>query len=479
MDDKNRHLSENEILKITNESMHKTFGYFGLDDSFSIKNKGGLGGFVEENIFGYANNSDDEPDFIDAGIELKVTPIKENQNGTISSKERLVLNMINYKKEANATFKTSSFYHKNKKLLIWFYLFKKGVNPSNFEIMDYSLLEFENSLEFKIIERDWNIIHNKIVNGKAHELSERDTELLAACTKGANNKVLVEQYNTNIKAKPRAYSFKSGFMTSLYRRIIHEMSPYSEFISDDEWMNNTLEEVYKEKVQPYIGYTISELARRFGIGLNNKSIGYDVAKAIFGFKGKKTNHELEESNIEVKTVRLLKNGTPAEDMSFPAFDFTELVTQKWEESEIRGDFIDKKILLFVYQHDNGRKVKDARFKEILFWNIPDSLIDGQIKKMYEEAADLVKNGDALKIDKNGKIIDKFPKARRNGNGICHIRPHGRNKKDKFALPVKDKSTGLTEYTKQCFWFNKQFIKDLIAKLEDGDLDSFESKFNEC
>ena len=52
MDDKNRHLSEEEILEITKKAMHKTFGDFGLDESYTGRNKGGLGGFVEEHIFG-------------------------------------------------------------------------------------------------------------------------------------------------------------------------------------------------------------------------------------------------------------------------------------------------------------------------------------------------------------------------------------------------------------------------------------------
>ena len=151
MDDKFRHLSEAEILEITKKAMHKTFGDFGLDENYNGRNKGGLGGFVEENIFKYAANSDDNPDFIDAGIELKVTPIKRNNDGSLSSKERLVLNMINYKSEALATFKTSSFYKKNKRLLIWFYLYSMGLHPSQFEITDYYLFEFENNLGCKQI----------------------------------------------------------------------------------------------------------------------------------------------------------------------------------------------------------------------------------------------------------------------------------------------------------------------------------------
>ena len=104
MDDNNRHLSESEILEITKKAMHKTFGDYGLDNTYNPNNKGGLGGFVEENIFKYKANNDDNPDFIDAGIELKVTPLKQNTNGSVSSKERLVLNIINYKEEGPRDF---------------------------------------------------------------------------------------------------------------------------------------------------------------------------------------------------------------------------------------------------------------------------------------------------------------------------------------------------------------------------------------
>ena len=49
------------------------------------------------------------------------------------------------------------------------------------------------------------------------------------------------------------------------------------------------------------------------------------------------------------------------------------------------------------------------------------------------------------------------------NGVCHVRPHGRNAKDTNPLPVKDKLTNATEYTKQCFWLNNSYIKEIISE----------------
>jgi len=462
MNDANRHLSEQEILNITRNAMHKTFVFIGLNESYNGKNKGGLGGFVEENIFNYSANSDDNPDFIDAGIELKVTPVKRNQDGSISSKERLVLNMINYKQEATKDFKTSSFYHKNKRLLIWFYLYALGVHPSNFEITDYYLLEFENSLQYKVIERDWTIIHDKIVNGLAHEISESDTEFLAACTKGANSKVLVEQYNTSVKAKPRAYSFKSFFMTYIYRNMIHNLSPYSPLVSEDEWMKNPLEEIYKEKLNIYHGLTQAQLCRKLGVHSKSKQLNFLIAQKMLGISGKKkATPEMEIAGIIFRTITVDKNGRPTEAMPFKSFEFEELINTPWEESSIREDFVDLKLMLFVFKEIDGV----ISFDKIVFWNAPNKVVDGTIKEMHEGCADLVRRGEAFYYDSKGKVKDKFPKENRNTNHICHVRPHARVGLDHYELPVADKITGITSYTKQSFWFNKDFIEKMIQDID--------------
>lgn len=462
MNDANRHLSEAKIMDITKSAVHKTFGDFGLDSSYNGRNKGGLGGFVEEEIFGYSANSDDNPDFIDAGIELKVTPVKRNQDGSISSKERLVLNMINYKQEATKDFKTSSFYHKNRRLLIWFYLYAMGLHPSNFEITDYYLLEFENSLQYRVIERDWTIIHNKIVNGLAHEISESDTEFLAACTKGANSSVLVEQYNSTTKAKPRAYSFKSFFMTYIYRNMIHNLSPYSSLVSEDEWMKNPLEEIYKEKINVYHGLTQKQLCRKFGVSSKTKQLNFMLAQKMLGISGKsKATPEMEIAGIIFRTITIDKNGRPTEAMPFKAFEFEELINTPREESTIREDFVDLKLMLFVFNEIDGA----ISFDKLVFWNAPNKVIDGTIKKMYEKCADLVKKGEAFYVDNKGKLKDKFPKENRNSNGVCHVRPHARVGVDHYELPIADKETGITSYTKQSFWFNKDFIEKIIKGKE--------------
>ena len=459
----NRHLSESAILDVAARSLHKTFGELGLGAYRNQNNKGGLGNFVEEHVYGYPANSDDNPDFVDAGIELKVTPVQRNKNGEYSSKERLVLNMIDYFEEANATFETSSFYKKNKRLLIWFYNYIKGKPETEFEITAYDIFEFEHSVEFVTIKRDWETIHNKIVSGKAHEISESDTTFLAACTKGAGHGVTRMQPFSVEPAKPRAYSFKNSFMTRLYREIIHKIAPYSSFVGEDEWLKDPLEEIYKRKLSIYYGKTISELKRLLYVKTKAKDLTRRLAQKMLNLQGNDMQTaEMADANIKLKCVRLKKDGMPHEAMSFPAFDFTELINTDWYDSSIREEFCEWKLMFFVFRdNDDGEPV----FERVLFWNVPNSIVDGVIKRMYESAAKLIASGDGFELV-NGEVRDVFPKENRNSNGVCHIRPHGRDKSDQMVLPVPDKKTGITTFTKQAFWFNRSFIEKTIKELID-------------
>ena len=51
-------------------------------------------------------------------------------------------------------------------------------------------------------------------------MSEGLTSYLAPCTKGANASSLRNQPYSDIKAKQRAFSLKSGYMTSILRKYV-------------------------------------------------------------------------------------------------------------------------------------------------------------------------------------------------------------------------------------------------------------------
>lgn len=87
------------------------------------KRKGGLGELIEERFFHYQTNNDARPDFDKAGVELKVTPYKQNTNGKFVAKERLILTMIDYFSVVNEKFEDSHMWQKSSLILLIYYLY--------------------------------------------------------------------------------------------------------------------------------------------------------------------------------------------------------------------------------------------------------------------------------------------------------------------------------------------------------------------
>lgn len=134
------------------------------------KGKGHFGQILEEFYFHYKPNSDAEPDFPIAKLELKSSPLKKLKNNEYRSKERLVLNIINYINVVNQQFENSDFIKKNASILLIFYLHQAG-----YDILDYLIKIVDEwsfpSTDLEIIKKDWETINKKIADGKAHELS--------------------------------------------------------------------------------------------------------------------------------------------------------------------------------------------------------------------------------------------------------------------------------------------------------------------
>ena len=83
--------------------------------------KGGLGNLLEEVFFGYKANSNQEADFAEAGVELKVTPYEVTKKGELRAGERLVLTMINYDGPVEVDFYKSHAWNKMRLILLIYY----------------------------------------------------------------------------------------------------------------------------------------------------------------------------------------------------------------------------------------------------------------------------------------------------------------------------------------------------------------------
>ena len=450
----NKVYTKEEVLEIAKMHVGKTFGEM---NNYQIKaemyNKGSYGHILEEDVYKYGSNSRSSPDFEEAGIELKVTPYKINKNGTLSAKERLVLNIINYMEEYKNTFYNSHFWYKNKLIEIIWYLFEEGKSKSDLKFTHSLLFSFPEQ-DVKIIIQDWNTIIEKIKAGKAHEISEADTMYLGACTKGINASSTRKQPFSELPAKQRAFCLKTSYMTQLVRDYIGGEHP--ERLSHLMQNDMSFEESLAKRIAQYKGKTVDELSEMFEVDSKAKNLNEILVARMFGVKGRlAATEEFVKANIVPKTIRINSKGTIKESMSFPTFKFEELVNETWEESELREMFDTTKFMFAVFKEYDGT----YHFDSIKFWNMPITILDNDVKSVWTKTIDVIKNGNIVKEIVNGNRITNFPGM--SENEYCHVRPHAQNANDVYPLPVADKITGLDSYTKQCFWLNNSYILKII------------------
>lgn len=439
-----------------------------LDHTYS--GKGNFGQVLEKFYFGYEPNSTAEADFAQIGMELKSSPLKQLSNNEYRSKERLVLNIINYLNVVNQDFENSDFIKKNASILLVFYLYQAGYDILDLVVKLVDEWSFP-STDLEIIKKDWETITKKIADGKAHELSEGDTFYLGACTKGANSLSVRQQPFSEIPAKQRAYSFKQGYVNHIIASISNEPNEiYGKLITtNDLAKKQTIDEIVISKFKPYYQKTIEQLVDIFQldfINKNSKQYFSLISKAILNkilevpLNKKAVNYleEFDKAEIQIKTVRLKENNMPKEDISFPTFKYEELVTEDWENSDFK-DILEHKFLFVFFQFENDKLV----LRKVKFWNMPYSDIL-EAEKVWLKTQKIVSKGEIvkdIKTGKDGKLsrLTNFPD--KEFNKVSHVRPHAKDSSDTYPLPKKDKLTKQKEYTKHCFWLNNSYVRDEI------------------
>lgn len=416
-------------------------------NAYTKSNKGGLGSMVETYFFRHdPGNREHVPDFEVAGLELKVTGVlrripKPPMKSPYKAKERLVLSMISYMGLADEEWENSSLMKKCQLMLILFYLYEKDIPISDVKFVLPPLLWTFPQADLEIIENDWRIIQGKILDGKAHELSEGDTFYLSACRKGSGgpNEVLREQPYSDVLAKSRAFSLKPSYVNVMIEAAHNNVyeSKLIESVNDAE---EGIEKVTLDKFEGLQGKSVDDLVKLYDLPQNiSKAKGYyhQLTMRILGTK-KKYIPEFQKAGIILKTIRLQNNGVPKESMSFPAFSFKEVATQRWEDSDLFETF-NHKFLFIVYQYD---EVGVLRFKKAQFWNMP-------YQDMIHAESAWTDTKDAI----NAGNPHDFPKS--STNPVVHVRPHGRNADDKLELP------GGMMYPKQGFWLNSRYIAEQV------------------
>lgn len=431
--------------------LYKENGYYIREDNVlaeeyeNINRKGGLGELIEECYFKYKSNNISLPDFIEAGVELKVTPYKINKNGTLSAKERLIINMIDYFQVIEEEFDTSSMWQKARLILLVYYLYEQEISNRLDYKINYVKLFSPPENDVLIIKRDFEAIVKKINDGKAHELSESDTLYLGAAPKAATSRDRRKQPFSDELAKPRAFAFKNSYMTYVLNNyIVPGKMTYEPIIKDK--LDVSFEEYVVSKINNYKGFSVQDLCIEFEIDYEKrpKNLEALLVYRILGIKGNQAE-EFVKANIVIKTIRIGKNNRIKEHMSFPTFKFKELIEEEWENSTFGTYLSETRFLFVIFKFD---KENILRVIGSQFWNMPTKDINEDVYSVWTRTQQVLMEGLQIEI-KNGKQYNNFPKQ--SENMVCHVRPHARDSNDTYDLPDGRK------YPKQCFWLNNSYI----------------------
>ncbi len=439
--------SEEELLKYTSKIKGKTFKEIDskhlLDNSSLTRAKGLLGHVVESGFYDYPINSDSKADFEELDIELKVTGYVKNKNGSLRAKERLVLSKINYNEIVNETFESSHVLGKCKKMLIIWYEYNSKKEAKDFLITDYQLYDMTN--DFEIFNNDFKIIKGKVLEGKAHELSEGDTSYLGACTKGKTSADRTTQPFSDILPKPRAYSLKNSYMTGILRENNKpKVTTLSSF--------KTVEDYINKKLRPYFGKTQLEIYEEITKKPFNRKIPKQFSKMISDIIIGK-DEELPEKNelfaktrFIIKNTSLNKNGTPKERISFRNLRLDDF-DENWENSEWKQFFEEITFIIIGYSVENKEKNGFRKLDSVKKVSFSGEEID-----LFEKTYNQIK----LAIEK--KDINLLPTST-NGfkNYELELAPKGKKGDNPYLDFLKNNTT------KTCFMISKDLINKKLKE----------------
>lgn len=457
----NQNISEEELLKYAKLLEGKKIRDIGKISKINKwlkkgKNKGAIGNAIQAVYFGIPANSVKEADFNYHNLELKVTPIKKNKNKTYSSKERLVLNMINYETDYLYEFENSPLMKKSQQMLIVFYLHEEDTDPLDFKILKVEKFTIPPE-DLPTIREDYYTIIDKIKQGKAHQISESDTTYLAACTKGAGKgKDLRKQPFSKELAKQRAFSFKQKYMTVYFNNIYGKQSAEKLNIPG----NMSLSAYIHNILSPFIGMTTKEIEKKIGYN-PSKNISEDKAylqrlvSKIFGIKGTNLDkiEQFQKGNIKFKTIRIRQKKSDNQDMSWPNIDFHEIKDVDFEDSSWHEWFAETKYLFVVFQDTNEGTI----LRKHLLWNAPSEMLEA-LETLYNHIKWQLQNNDIqidIEINSKGQEVWKNNLPGKGFVPYFQIRPKGNKGSEFTTLPDGRK------FKKQCLFLNKEYLHSLL------------------
>jgi DNA mismatch repair protein MutH len=440
-----------------------------------LKTNKGIVGQILEGYIGNPPNSSASSDIAEIGVELKVLPLKKIGLG-LQPKERSKIKSIDYNELALVKWKESKI--RKKMDIILFLVYEQPVGLSYKDWTDEQFI-FKGPLLYELkeqnenqISNDYNLLHEKTKHGKAHLISESDTQILGAATSGTGKLV---KYLQGKEAKQRSYVLKQPFLKQFYK----EKFSREKFVSINIPNNETPQQFVRRILEAKLANkTFSEISINYGIDLNSnaKSFSRMVINKVLSIDDKVSIRELETSGVTLKTVPVNKKLAPYESMSFPKFSLVDIIDEYWDglvdmDEQLEGTNIPvfreqiERPFIFLPIHKekhNGewQPVEDWIVGKPIVWEPSQDDLE-IIKKQWEKVKKLAFEGVnvwAVKYGSKTRQENNLLKA--SEDRIIHVRPHAKNSSDIDRPYNKLKGISITW---QSFWLNAKFVEGVLKR----------------
>ena len=444
------------IFEYSKGILEKTLREFVWEGYQSKKGKGGLGQMVENIYFFLETNSNPASDFSEAGLELKCTPLKKSKQDDYLIKERLVCNMINYCEAVDEDFEHSHFYQKCQLMLLLFYLHQTHCDNLDLEFI-FSVLWKLPEKDLLIIRHDYEVIIEKIKQGKAHELSEGDTMYLGACRKGQKGDSLMKQPNNpGVDAPRRAFSLKMAYMRTILDYVVKSGKNAisnvpgikSELVSTEALRTQSFDDIILSRFKPFLHIDYTKIAKKKKVDISNnpKNKFAMIANAIAASTkcaNVNRSEEFLKAGLTMKTIRVQANGNIKEAMSFENIDYIEVAEcEDWIDSRLYELYSSRFMFVIFKEQDVGKE--DYVLDDVFFWTMPQEDLQ-QAEKYWNHIKENIL-ADHISEEYWWKGTDKKK---------FHVRPKAQKATDLAPTP---NGKGVKKF---CYWFNNDYVREIV------------------
>lgn len=516
------------VYKLLEGVKGKTLGEVDSSNQFSrtLKSEkitGIAGDVIEQSVFGYKRDSNQECDIeIDGKLtELKTTgvrvpkydlpKVKEKKgadyNVYLRAKEGISITGVTFEPTIQTDFMTSHFWEKSERLLIVFYEYKSyEVVPAsayaNFPIVDYCYNSFSES-ERAQLRSDWEIVCNylKDIYNKYPNADKRNQQLIGFTHVLRPELMLIElvpgfkRKTTGSYQKPR-YRLKQTFVDYIVRGHFDKSRANTEIELKESFSSFAqLESRCHALAAKYGGKTFDQLKEVLNIDADfgTKDFGAKCVLKMFNADCSKLNQisDFTKVGIIAKTITMTPSGGRTEDMKLKHIDFEEWADRDidFEESEIYDYFCEHSFLcpVFCERGDMGakktceskeeyetrlrREIRKTTFEGFKRFSFDEQFIRNEVYRTWKDSRNLI-NRNELEWEYD---YDKEGRKRVNKSGSFRGAPNFpksseynvffRGGADDSRDEARTECVNGIRMLPQFFWLKGSYIADKLKEIQ--------------